>query len=342
MPNYDYYRIKTNKIIRVSILLISFLFVAASCSFSNKSKSVQAPDLIKTQKPKYSLYEVKKRPLAKSMTVYGTVSSAREQELYFKVKQGRLKAMYCMLGDQVKKGQVLAEMESDDLDIQIERQELKVKKAQLAYEELIELCAGKYDTDIAALELELEKTELNYLKEQLDNRKLVATMDGKITSIISYKTGEMIPGYSTVYIISDPNYLHIQCVGRTAADLSVGMKADIDYKGKKYSGIITSQPIAELIPYSMDMMKYYTYAQFDKQPPELKLGENVAIYVDLVKKDSTFAVPRKAIHTFDGQKYVMVMDGEEIVERYVETGIETELEVEIVSGLKEGDKVITN
>ena len=61
------------------------------------------------------------------------------------------------------------------------------------------------------------------------------------------------------------------------------------------------------------------------------------------EKSGSIAVNYEAIQTDEqGNKYIFVVEDNIAKKRTVETGLETDFEIEILSGLKEGEIYITN
>jgi len=52
-------------------------------------------------------------------------------------------------------------------------------------------------------------------------------------------------------------------------------------------------------------------------------------------------VPSRAVKSSNGEKYVQVLENENSVEKTVTTGMRGDEGIEIVSGLEEGEQVIT-
>jgi len=81
---------------------------------------------------------------------------------------------------------------------------------------------------------------------------------------------------------------------------------------------------------------------FDEIDERVKSGMSADISIETEKKENTLYVPYRAIIYKEGKKIVRVLEGEKIKEIEVETGIKNvKGEIEILSGLEEGDKVIT-
>ena len=60
----------------------------------------------------------------------------------------------------------------------------------------------------------------------------------------------------------------------------------------------------------------------------------------LKKKEDVLYTPAKYIKSDNGKKFVKVKEQNQELKKYVETGMETDNEVEITSGLNEGETVV--
>lgn len=102
-------------------------------------------------------YEVQTGEISKTLSLAGTTKFANAQKLTF-VQQGKVTSVKVKVGDQVKKGQVLASISTDKLDTDLEKnkRELNVKKR--AYEKALK------DADSG---LDILKAQADYDKKLL-------------------------------------------------------------------------------------------------------------------------------------------------------------------------------
>jgi multidrug efflux pump subunit AcrA (membrane-fusion protein) len=78
----------------------------------------------------------------------------------------------------------------------------------------------------------------------------------------------------------------------------------------------------------------------DDLPPELESGDLVRITVILEQKGDVLWLPKQAIRSFEGRRFVLVEEGEGQRRVDVELGIEGDDRVEILEGLEEGQVII--
>ena len=60
------------------------------------------------------------------------------------------------------------------------------------------------------------------------------------------------------------------------------------------------------------------------------------------KKENVILVPKECVQTYENQTFVRVLENDMKIERFVEKGISNDTEVEIISGIKEGEEIIAN
>ncbi|MBX9723467.1 MAG: efflux RND transporter periplasmic adaptor subunit, partial [Candidatus Obscuribacterales bacterium] len=77
--------------------------------------------------------------------------------------------------------------------------------------------------------------------------------------------------------------------------------------------------------------------------PKLKLKSNMFAEIDLLQQPTPVLVcPKAAVQEHDGSKFVYLQCPEGYREQKIETGNTNEKYTEVISGLKEGDKVVTS
>ncbi|HHY78002.1 MAG TPA: efflux RND transporter periplasmic adaptor subunit, partial [Clostridiales bacterium] len=86
-----------------------------------------------------------------------------------------------------------------------------------------------------------------------------------------------------------------------------------------------------------------TEITIDNADEILKAGYEADAEIILSEKTDTIAVNYEAVQTDEnGNKYIFVVEDNIAKKRIVETGLETDFEIEILSGLKKGEIYITN
>ncbi|MGD8189687.1 efflux RND transporter periplasmic adaptor subunit [Brevibacillus ginsengisoli] len=168
-----------------SFMLTLSLFLSG-CSIFPAEEEVLAPPLVEPTAITYELAKVAKGDITYSVKGNASFTTASKHELSFKDPQERLKEFHVKIGDKVKKGQVMAELDMGDIDHKIQVAQLELKKAQLAVHELesdqnrtFQLQAAKVELAKAELEAKVSETKLAYMEVEKARLKVQELQDNK-------------------------------------------------------------------------------------------------------------------------------------------------------------------
>lgn len=120
-------------------------------------------------------------------------------------------------------------------------------------------------------------------------------------------------------------------------NLSVGQKVKVIKDGRKYKGAITE--VGEMVDATTGLFKIQAAVNGGDG---LLNGTTVTVKVDSYRDDSGIVVPYDAVYYSNGEPYLYVVEDGKTVRRDVETGMFDKKHIVIVSGLAEGEQVITS
>lgn len=323
----------------ISIILLLLLFSCNGCSLIPKEEEVLAPPLKIPQQINYDFTELKKNTFENKLQVSGYVISASQKDISYTSQSGRLKSIYVKIGDKIKKGQLLADMVTDDLDNQIAIQEIYLKKVQMIYDNAVAGEDIKSKIEQAKLDVDIEQIKLSALNKKLVGSKLIAPINGTVDYIINAKSGDYIDSYSTIVRIADPNDLQIEYSGEKANDFELGMKVMVKIDRENFEGKIIMTP-ADMPVDADEKTKKSIRINVDKFPKETEIGDFADITLMLTKKDNVLVIKKRLIHNIGARKFVNILENGIKKERDIETGDENQTEVIIVKGLSEGEKLL--
>ncbi|PID82610.1 MAG: hypothetical protein CSB16_00545 [Clostridiales bacterium] len=202
-------------------------------------------------------------------------------------------------------------------------------------------------------QLQLSKSSA---KKALDNAKtkVYAEYNGLIVNI-NAKEGELVETTEPILSLYDDSSLEISLgVNRYDAkkikkDQDVIFKSDdLELKGKVsfVSPIATKNNNNSLFSNiegqadaaSVKVTLKITSGKTD----ELIIGFPIDAYIITDKKENVLTVPTQSILSEQEKNYVYLLKDNLVSKRYIETGIESELYVEVIEGLEEGDRVVLN
>ncbi|MGH7203935.1 MAG: efflux RND transporter periplasmic adaptor subunit [Candidatus Levyibacteriota bacterium] len=106
----------------------------------------------------------------------------------------------------------------------------------------------------------------------------------------------------------------------------VGKVQSVDSVGTITSGVVT----------------YNVYISLVEPPTSIKSGMTASVAIQTGRHDDVLFVPTAAIQTANGSSYVRVLKDGKVTQQTVTTGLASDNDTEITSGLNEGDTVVTS
>ena len=204
------------------------------------------------------------------------------------------------------------------------------------------------DLDIgdALLTVKREENNLQDAKNNLADYYIRAPFDGVVTRIDA-KVGEIAsPNVPLIAMMSADTFQIESYVPEVnIAQIKFGDKASItlDAYGEEvlfYAKVISIDP-AETIRDGVST--YKIKLQFDAKDDRIKSGMTASVTIITFSKPNVVVIPGGVIFDREGKKFVQVKVGEEVLEKEVVLGITSTLgQVEVVSGLSDGDEVVLN
>ncbi len=198
-------------------------------------------------------------------------------------------------------------------------------------------------------QIALIQADIKYLNSKIDQCSLKANVSGIVTRLDAVEgqypnTGDMVivdetSAYGVSLDVSQYDSVKVQ----------PGDKAKIKIKGvdKEYNGVVAKVgQLAEKSLTSSDQDAKVKIKVSISDPDEnIKVGYEADADIILDEKQNALQISFEAVQDEKntGKKYVYVIGtGNKIEKRYIETGMETDYNIEIKSGLKEGEKCVSN
>lgn len=231
----------------------------------------------------------------------------------------------------------------------------------LAEDELALKRAGPTTEQLKAKEAEVRQAEANVrsqgasvsqasaavdnLRVQLDKTVLKSPINGIVIKQEA-EAGEIITANVTVMsIISSANFaIEADVPEADIAKINVGSLADVTLDAYG-DDVIFKATVSAIDPGEKIVEGVATYKitlQFSNGDSRIKSGMTANIDITGERRDNVLAIPQRTVAIKNGQKTVQVLsDDASISEVSVKTGLRgSDGSIEIIEGLKEGDKVI--
>ena len=159
----------------VKNLILSIVAIAILASCSGKKDKTTDGDTVETIPVK--VQKLEKTDIAKTLD-YAANLEADKQVFYAPASTGRIEKIYVEVGDQIKQGQLLVEMDKT----QLIQAEVQLKNLETEYNRAVQLnetgSISKQSYDAAVTQYEVAKANVEFLKE---NTRMEAPFDGIVT-----------------------------------------------------------------------------------------------------------------------------------------------------------------
>jgi RND family efflux transporter MFP subunit len=315
----------------------------------------------------------KRGDVAAHLTVVGNLIGLQTVDIAPRTG-GRLLSVNVQLGDRVRRGQVLAKVEDREIVEQVRAAEAaqEVAKAtirqreadlnvaelnfersknlfsrQLLAKQALDDAESRYlaavaQTDLSKAQLSQNDARLQELRINLQHTSVTSPVDGFVGKR-TVDPGAMVNTNTAIASVVDISRLRlvVNVVERDLKLVSPGDVAAVEvdaYPGEKFSG-----KIARVAPVLDPATRT---AQMEVEIPNgdnrLKPGMYARINLTVEDRKNTLVVPKNAVIDFENKRGVW-MPNEESRAKFtaVQLGIEGTDQIEILSGLNEGDKFVT-
>lgn len=335
------------RIILPIVLLAGFGFWMFSTLANNKElidKQSEFVEEVVTEIP-VRVARVERRLVDNSLELTGTFEARKELNIIAE-GQGRLTALFIQDGDRIQKGAIVAKIDASSIEAQVQVAMSSLEKSEndlASYERLLKAGAiSRQQYEDVKLAVKNAQASLASIEQQLNYTTVRSPMSGIVKEVFVEEGSFATPG-STIANIVDISKLKmvVKVSEEEVVKIKKGRLVDVAtdvYPDHTFQGRIS------LIGIQADQGRKYDVeiemANTGRFPLKPGMYGTVKIMTDTEAKHALF-LPRKAILGSVKQSEVYVV--EEGVSRLlpVEIGAITGEDVMLLSGLNEGDQVIT-
>lgn len=322
-----------------TMFLAGALLLAAGCGNVGKKDAQQAEPVAEEVVPSVTAEKVFVREVPQMSTYTSTVQAYVKNNIAPQ-SGSRIKKINVEVGDFVKKGQVLAEMDQ----IQLQQAELQMKNKELEYNRLKKLheAGGLSQSDLDAIELAYQVSKTTY-ENLLENSVLLSPISGVVTAR-NYDVGDMYAMSAPVFTVEQiaPVKLLVAISESDYSKVSKGDSVEITadaIPGKTFFGKIT-----RIYPTIDPATRTFTVeVVVDNNYKTLRPGMFARVTIKFGSNESV-VIPDVAVvkQQGSGERFVYVVNEDGTVS-YVKVvlGRRMGAEYEVLEGLVDGATIVT-
>jgi membrane fusion protein (multidrug efflux system) len=337
------------KIFKLKIIIIFifiFLVAVGIRIYINKSS---AP-IVRHEIPSVNVVTVTQKPVNDELALPGTVEAIEQVNIYSHVS-GYLKKIYVDEGDQVEKGQLIAEIDAPDAIQQYAKAQAdyNLKKVTLKrYTELLnENVISKQEFDVVKADEEESKAKLDNARAVMSYTKITSPFTGSVARRYKYpgdiiSNGSNVSATAPIFLIVNESKLRIALNVSQSDIAGVNVGDPVQFKvdslpNQLFDGQISR--VDALLDFSTKTQRILV--DFENKNKSIQPGMFASVNIKLNQSQKNLVtVPKNAVHNIEGKKGVYILDGNKAKFVVVTTGAEDLNSVSILSGLKDSDKVI--
>jgi RND family efflux transporter MFP subunit len=345
--------------ILIIILAVTIaVFALVSCRSGKKEPAVPAA----VPETAVKTYRLARQNVAETITYTGTLEALKKTSITPE-NGGKVAKILVREGDAVRQGQVLAELETESIRLQLQQAEAGVAVAEAARKDALKnkermdrlikenavseqqreqvlLAFDSADAQFrqarAALDLARHALDVSIMKAPWSG--IIASKNVEVGDVINPMMGNYsaasgvltLMDFTKVKIVIDVTQNDIPRIRRGQA---VVLRTPAAPPGREFAGEVSLVNLAA----DSATKKFRVETQFDNSGLELRPGTFGDVTFEVSRREGVLALPQRAILDND---HVFVAEGGKAVRKNVTLGLQNTVQVEILSGISEGDLVI--
>jgi RND family efflux transporter MFP subunit len=295
----------------------------------------------------------------------GTCQPAVEPRMSFKV-DGTIARRPVNMGDRVKRGALIAELDPSDFQLQLEeaaaalrRAEAESRNSQASFARIRGLYengnASRTDFDGARAGAESGRAyvesirkRLDLARQQLSYTRLLAPVAGAVAEVSAEVNENVRAGQEVVRLAAEEGYEVVVTVPESLiGQIRQGQDVHVTFDaipGRTFGGTVTEVGVTT----SRTGTAFPVKARLDDDDPGIRPGmaAELEFRFEAIGEGVHFRIPPNAVSEDRQGRFVLVVEpvGPErgvIRRRGVEVGSLTPLGIEVLEGLAEGDRLVT-
>ncbi len=291
--------------------------------------------------------EVAPRDLSRRVQVSAPVEPMRTIRLAART-EGVLTEVLVEEGDEVSAGQLLATIDVREQQAELNRARARLDEKQASFERMEQLKARDYidaaSYEAARAELAIAESELELWQTRVEFGSVNASIDGTVVGRY-VEPGEAISRHEALFSIADLSSLVVR-LGVSELDVrhlsfgdAVVVQIDAVADQNPLAGMVrrifpAAEPDSRLITVEVEVP--------DALEHGLRPGFLARAHMLVDQREDVLAVPAGSVAESQGEYFVMVINGDERLERRViEPGILRGAWREVRAGLEVGDRVVS-
>lgn len=325
---------------RISCLILSFSLLIISCS-SKKETNTQKN---KSNQPQGATgYIVRYGTIGEDLTLPAHILASESTEIHPETS-GIIRSLHIKEGETVQEGTLLAKLNDDELQAQLKKLNVQLQiaiKTEERNKELLKINGiSQQEYDISFLQVNTIRADIELTNALIRKTEIRAPFSGKI-GLRNISPGAYVTPATILTSIRQINNLKLELTvpDKYAATIKEGTEFSFTIQG---SEIIFSAKVYAIESYVNEQNRGMNIrCVITTKDPSLVAGAFATVLLNMGKNTPSLMIPTQAIIPQARGKKVIVYKNGIAQMTDVQTGIRDSASIEIISGLQEGDTILT-
>jgi membrane fusion protein (multidrug efflux system) len=286
---------------------------------------------------------VESSEVSEDVEVPGTLFPAEETQIRAEVS-GRVVQLNIPEGTVVNKGVMLVKLFDQDLQAQLHKLEVQLQIAEKTVERQKELLAingiSQQDFDLSSLTADNLKADIQTIKISISKTEIRAPYTGQV-GLRNVSLGSYLSPTDIVTTLREVDQLKLEfsVPEKYAKAIGKGYIVKFRVDGGKEDHTATVMATEGNVDQTTRTLKIRALVKYKNK--ELVPGVFARVNLQLGQDNQALMIPTQAIIPQARNKQVIVLRKDSAVFNVVETGVRDSAYVQVLSGLKKGDTIIT-
>ena len=191
----------------------------------------------------------------------------------------------------------------------------------------------------AQKEIAFQEEKLARLQAKNGSNVITAPESGTITYLADLKVGDSVGVNTYPIVLADTDTCLVQCEYINESKMG---RMEFSYAvkdGKRYELQYVPYEDGEYERKNAKGEGVYTFFEVVNPDEAIRFGEDIKVVTVEEYRDKVLVIPTDCIHRKDGKPFVYLDNNGNKEAVFIEIGIEDDFNTEVISGLKEGDRI---
>lgn len=270
---------------------------------------------------------------------YSATLRARSEAVRYSRISDVVQDVHFNVGDYVRENQTVVTFPENNQTTQYHQVKASYELAEATYRRMERLyqegVISKQELDSARTNFEVAKANLNTTDDAI---RVKAPLNGYITQL-NVKPTDNVNAGAPLFTVSNLDQIEAQiwASSKEIGQIKLGQPVTLEWNGRTYRGVVSQ--VSQIM--DSGRKAFEVKALFKNPSKELTSGITADLTIETNRKDRAVVIERKNIINEAGKSFVYVVEQGKAVKREVKIAEGQGVRVEVLSGLKPGDVLIT-